>query len=391
MSTPKIIIVVFLSFFLTLALFIFGFLFTMKMTALSASYINSHLDSLPLASVVEEAELNEIIEDSPELLNLIKGVITENESELKERIGETVNIIYDYLNGKSERLDIALVLKNTILDPDFTISIIEGTDLTPLVKELVTEMTEEAELPYGLSINLHIDDIANELEPWLKEQVNAAVDPIYDYVLGLRHNTGIIIQLEPVRETLQSYLSQDFLNSPPAEYAGFSIAALKQIFNEDVFSDFTTDIWSAIEIDLELMDSDVQSEVTESLTEVEDALSESRKYVGFFNAIYGLLIGLIVLFVAGVILVYRGVIGASRILGSIFLGYGIINLIAIFIARSIVKTQMTQLDEIPSSIQTWLTQSAISSLTPLLILTIVLFITGAILLVFSFIYKRDQP
>jgi hypothetical protein len=139
------------------------------------------------------------------------------------------------------------------------------------------------------------------------------------------------------------------------------------------------------------MDSDVQSEVTESLTEVEDALSESRKYVGFFNAIYGLLIGLIVLFVAGVILVYRGVIGASRILGSIFLGYGIINLIAIFIARSIVKTQMTQLDEIPSSIQTWLTQSAISSLTPLLILTIVLFITGAILLVFSFIYKRDQP
>jgi hypothetical protein len=333
MSTPKIIIVVFLSFFLTLALFIFGFLFTMKMTALSASYINSHLDSLPLASVVEEAELNEIIEDSPELLNLIKGVITENESELKERIGETVNI--------SERLDMALVLKNTILDPDFTISIIEGTDLTPLVKELVTEMTEEAELPYGLSINLHIDDIANELEPWLKEQVNAAVDPIYDYVLGLRHNTGIIIQLEPVRETLQSYLSQDFLDSPPAEYAGFSIAALKQIFNEDVFSDFTTDIWSAIEIDLELMDSDVQSEVTESLTEVEDALSESRKYVGFFNAIYGLLIGLIVLFVAGVILVYRGVIGASRILGSIFLGYGIINLIAIFIARSIVKTNDT--------------------------------------------------
>ena len=389
MSTPKIIAVVFLSLFLTLALFVFGFLFTMKMTALSASYVNSRLDSLPLTSLVEEVEFDETIEDNPELISLIKSVITENEAELKERIGETIDTIYDYLNGKSEDLNMALVLKDTILDPDFTISIIEKADLTPLVKELVAEMTNEAELPYGLSAETHIDDIAKDLESWLKEQTTTAIPPIYDYVLGFRQNTDIVIQLEPVREIIESKLKQDFLDSPPPEFAGLPTAGLEQKFDE-VFAEFAGDIRTAIEIDTELMDSDIQSDIANTLAEVEEAFSESRKYVGYFNAVYGLLIGFIVLLIAGIILVYREVKGASRILGGIFLGYGIVNLIVVFIARGIAESRMAQLDDVPSSIQTWLTQLATSSLTPLLIMAIVLLVAGAALLAVSFIYKRHQ-
>jgi len=391
MSTPKVVTVSFLSLLLVLALFVFGLLFSMKMTALSASYTISRIDSLPLASLVEEIEFDETIENKPELVNLISSIITENEAELKERIGESIHTVYDYLNGKSEDLDMALMLKDTILDPDFTISIIQKTDLTPLVKELVTEMTKEASLPYGLSTETHIDDIAQDLEPWLKEQSTAAIPTIYDYVLEFRQNTDIVVQLEPVRETLRSYLRQDFMESPPAKYAGLSEAELEQKFEEDVFADFAGDTWPTIEIDMELVDSDLPSEVAESLAEVEDALSESRTYVGCFNIAYGSLIGLIVLLLAGIILVYREVKGPSRVLGGIFLGYGIINLIAVFISRSIAKTQLTQLDDIPSSMQTWITQFATSSLTPLLILAIVLLITGAALLAVSFIYRRNYP
>jgi tetrahydromethanopterin S-methyltransferase subunit G len=389
MSTPKIIAVVFLSLFLTLALFIFGFLFTMKMTALSASYVNSRLDSLPLTSLVEEAEFDETMEDNPELISLIKSVITENEAELKERIGETIDIIYGYLNGKSEDLNMAFVLKDTILDPDFTISIIEKADLTPLVKELVAEMVADADLPYNLSVEPYTDEIAHDLEPWLKEQAIAAIPPIYDYVLGFRQDTDIVIQLEPVREIIESKLKQDFLDSPPAEFAALSTAELEQKFDE-VFTEFAGDIWTAIEIDMELMDSDVPSDFAESMAEVEEALSESKQYVGYFNAVYGLLIGFIVLLIAGIILVYRKVKGASRTLGGIFLGYGIVNLIAVFIARGTTRTQMAQLDDVPSSMQAWLTQLATSSLTPLLIMAIVLLIAGAALLAVSFIYKRHQ-
>jgi len=305
MSTPKIIAVVFISLLLVLALFIFGLLFSMKMTALSASYTISRIDSLPLASLVEEIEFDETIEDNPELVNLIRSIVTENEAELKERIGESIHTVYDYLNGKSEDLDMALMLKDTILDPDFTISIIEKTDLTPLVKELVAEMTKEANLPYDLSIETHIDGIAQDLEPWLKEQTTAAIPTIYDYVLEFRQNTDIVIQLEPVRETLRNYLRQDFLESPPAKYAGLSRAELEQYFEEEVFAAFAGDTWPTIELDMELMDSDIPSNVAESLAEVEEALSESRTYVGYFNTVYGLLIGLIVLLIAGIILAFR--------------------------------------------------------------------------------------
>lgn len=391
MNTPKIIAVVFISLLLVLALFIFGLLFSMKMTALSASYTISRIDSLPLVSLVEEIEFDETIENNPELVNLIRSIVTENEAELKERIGASIHAVYDYLNGKSEDLDMALVLKDTILDPDFTISIIEKADLTPLVKELVAEMAKEASLPYGLSIETHIDDIAQDLEPWLKEQATAAIPTIYDYALEFRQNTDIVVQLEPIRETLRNYLRQDFLESPPAKYAGLSKAELEQKFEEDVFADFAGDTWPTIEIDMELMDSNVPSDVAESLAEVEEALSESRTYVGYFNAVYGSLIGLIVLLIAGIILVYREVKGPSRVLGGIFLGYGIINLIAVFVARSIAKTQLTQLDDVPSSIQVWLAQFATSSLTPLLILAIVLLVTGAALLAVSFIYRRNYP
>jgi len=265
MSTPKVVTVSFLSLLLVLALFVFGLLFSMKMTALSASYTISRIDSLPLASLVEEIEFDETIENKPELVNLISSIITENEAELKERIGESIHTVYDYLNGKSEDLDMALMLKDTILDPDFTISIIQKTDLTPLVKELVTEMTKEASLPYGLSTETHIDDIAQDLEPWLKEQSTAAIPTIYDYVLEFRQNTDIVVQLEPVRETLRSYLRQDFMESPPAKYAGLSEAELEQKFEEDVFADFAGDTWPTIEIDMELVDSDLPSEVAESL------------------------------------------------------------------------------------------------------------------------------
>ena len=254
MSTLKVIAIVFLSLFLSLSLFIFGFLFTMKMTALNANFVTSQLDSLPVSSLVDEAELSKIKEENPELADLIENIIIENEAELKEQAGEAIHTIYDYLKGRSENLDLALILKNTILDP------------------------------YGL---------------------------------------------------------------------------------------------------------EMPSDVDESLEEVESAFGESRRYVGYFNLVYGLLIGFIVLLIAGIILVYREVKGATRTLGTIFLVYGIANIIAVFVARGVSRPPMERLD-VPLSIQTWLTQLTSSSLTPLLILAIVLLIVGAVLLTVSFIYKRRQ-
>jgi len=102
-----------------------------------------------------------------------------------------------------------------------------------------------------------------------------------------------------------------------------------------------------------------------------------------------LLIGFIVLLIAGIIFIYREVKGATRILGITFLVYSIFGLIAVFVTRGIAGSQIARLD-IPASLQTWLTQLINSSLTPLLILTIILMVVGAVLLTVSFIYRRRQ-
>jgi len=130
--------------------------------------------------------------------------------------------------------------------------------------------------------------------------------------------------------------------------------------------------------------------MSESLAETEEALAEARRHIGHFNLAFGLLIFFILLLIAGIILVHREVKFASRILGITFLVYSIFGLIAVFISRGIASSQISQHADIPASLQTWLIQLINSSLTPLLILTIILLIIGAALLSISFIYPRHQ-
>jgi len=375
-----------LGMFLSLALVFFGFLFTLNMTILNANFVTSRLDDLPVSSLVEEAELGKINEENPELADFIEGIIIENEPELKERAGEAIHIVYDYLEGRSQSLDLERILRDTILDPDFAVSMIEEADLAPLAEELVETMIPEEGLPQDFSIEPYLDDIAVALEPWLKEQADDVIPPIYDYILGQSQSLDLVISLEPAEEIMKSALKEAFLESPPPEMSGLSQAELRQEFDE-YYSKFEDEIPSGIEIDLDALETPDQ--MAKSLAEAEEALAEARRYIGYFNLGYGLLIGFIVLLIAGIIFIYREVKGATRILGITFLVYSIFGLIAVFVTRGVAGSQIAQLD-IPASLQTWLTQLINSSLTPLLILTIILMVVGAVLLTVSFIYRRRQ-
>jgi hypothetical protein len=247
-------------------------------------------------------------------------------------------------------------------------------------------MIPEEGLPQDFYIEPYLDDIAVALEPWLKEQADDIIPPLYEYILGQRQGLDPIISLEVPEGIIKEALEEAFLESPPPEMAGLSQAELRQEFDE-YYSQFEDEIPSWIEIDLNALE--INEQMSESLTDAEDALTEARRYTGSFNLACGLLIGFILLLIAGIILVYREVKGASRNLGSTFLTYGIVNLIAVFVARSLARPPIARLD-IPASLQTWLTQLINSSLTPLLILAIVLLIIGAVLLTVSFIHRRQQ-
>jgi len=91
---------------------------------------------------------------------------------------------------------LAHTLRNTILSSDFVISLIDELDIAPLVSELLSEqLTEEisGEIPEELDFLVEaagdtlakaLSDILIELEPWIKEQLIAAADPILDYLVG---------------------------------------------------------------------------------------------------------------------------------------------------------------------------------------------------------------
>jgi len=139
MSTPKIIATILLGTFLSIFLVVFGFLLTLKMTVLNANFVTSRLDDLPVSELVEEAESGNIREENPELADLIEDIIIENEVELKERAGEAIHTVYDYLKGRSQSLDLEQTLRDTVLDTEFAISIVDEAELTPIVEKLIED------------------------------------------------------------------------------------------------------------------------------------------------------------------------------------------------------------------------------------------------------------
>jgi tetrahydromethanopterin S-methyltransferase subunit G len=386
MSSLKIVLVVLLAIILFLSLAVFGVAFSMKMTALNAGFINSHLERLDISILLDELDTSDIYEENPEVVGYVREVIQDNELEIKQRLGQAIDDIYDYLLRRSESLDLAEVLGDSILDPDFAIYLVEQSDVTLLAEELAVTMTpEDLNLPF--SLEPYLDDVAVALEPWLKQQAGAVIPEFYDYILGEGPGSGVVISLESAKGIFRDSFEEAFLESPPPQMAGMSHDELEQAFT-GYYAQFEDEIPVAIKLDLDGLETPDQ--VAESLAEVEDALAESRRYIGHFNIVYGVVIGLMLLMVAGIILIYREVRGSSRVLGIIFAAYGVIGLISFFVARAISRSPIINLD-VPASFQAWLLQLSESYLIPMLILTTVLLVVGAALLTVSFIYHSRQP
>ena len=508
MSALKVVAIALMGFLLSLSLVAFGLVFTMKMTALNADFVASRLDALDVSSLAEEIISEQIYkEDFPEefteeLRVVLVDTIDRLEPVVKEEAGASIHSTYDYLLGKRQSPDLALTLKNTLLNSEFVASFLDEIDISslaeaylsgeaiqeelpeefteelrvalvdtidrlePVIKEQVSTVTDPVfdyilgmsqsiDLEFLLSdtvlnsdfINLlleeldipsllddvdasslaweflnqqsteeideeieylvdYIDEVIIEFEPWIREQASTVADPVFDYLLGKSQSLSVEISLEPVRETLGDTLREAFLESPPAELAGLSQTELEQYFDEH-FGELIEDVPSTFELDESVLGTDVaveiaetlakveaeleqgRQDIAESLGEVEEALGESREYVGYFNLGYNLLVAFILLLIAGIVLIYREVKGATRTLGGIFLTFGIFNLIAVLVARALVKPPLAQLD-VPASLREWTTQSVSSSLTPLLILAIISIIIGIALFVGYFIYRRRR-
>jgi len=285
---------------------------------------------------------------------------------------------------------------------------VDELDISSLAGEFLSEQLTE-EIPEEMEFMVEaIDDTLVELEPWIKEQVSAAADPILDYLLGESQSLHVVISLEPVKEILEDTLKEAFLESPPPEFADLPQHTLEQHFDE-FFQEFSEILPATFEIDENLLGTDLpveigasiaeaetnltqaRQDIAQTISEAEQGLEEARGYVSYFQLGYKLLIGFIVLLILGIVLIHhRRVKGASRGLGITFLTYGVIWYVGTFVAKYFAGTQMAQLD-IPHYLEGWLPQLVDNFLAPLEMFSLGLLIGGVALIVVSFVYKRRQP
>ena len=380
-----------LSFLLFLSLTVFGLALMLNNTILNPDFIATELDNLDVSSLTEEVLSEQVATGNfpEELGTAIVNTVTDLEPAVKEQVSAATHSIYDYLLGRKESLDLALTLKQTILSPDFFDSLVDELDISSLAEEYLTEqLTQDIPKEMEYLVDEYLDDAITAIEPWVKQQISAAADPVSDYLLGESRSLNVVISLEPVAEILEDTLKEAFLESPPEELAHLPQSTLEQSFDEH-FGELAAVIPSAFELNESVFGTELPAQIAEALAEGEDALEQAKPIIGYLRLGFRLLIGFIVLLILGIIFIDRQVKTTTRILGIIFVICGVLQLAGTFIGKHFATTQIVPTD-IPVQLQSWLPQLFSDSLSPLMIFSIVILVIGVALITVSFVYQSGE-
>ncbi len=273
---------------------------------------------------------------------------------------------------------LALMVNQSVLNPDFIAEHVERLDIAELADEIVREqIPAEAADFMGDSLNEVLADIIADIEPWLKEQAEDGIYVFYDYIEGRSETLSLIISLETVKASFRTNLLAAVLASPPPELVGLTPEEIELEFNIH-YDEIDEEIPSALELDETLLDAEVMEQI-----------EQAKQYVGYFNTAFIALIAFSLLLILLMILVYREVKGSCRQIGFTFLIVGVVSLVGAFVTRSIANSQLATSD-IPATIQSWAPDVVTGVLMPLGIYAIGLIVVGIALTVVSFVYKRGE-
>ncbi len=383
-----------LSFLLFLSLSVFGLAFMLNSTVLNPSFVTSEINKLDMGAMAQELTTRPTPDtySNPALETAQVNAISAIEPEVKEQLGVAINSIYDYLLGKSQDIDLAQIVRNSLLSSDFALTVVDKVEIAPFTDKFLNRQLSRAGFSsYMIDyIVKSLDKIIADNKPWLKQQLALAADPILDYLAGKRESFSISISLQPIIGSLRDTMRQEFLQSPPPELASLSQAELEQYF-EQFSQELPARIPSTLNLTQDLVER-YKPTSPEALNESERVLSEVKVYVGWFQLYYKVLLGFMLLLIALIVVINRKVKSTTRDLGTTFLTYGAFEYAGIFIAKYFYKSQMPQImtPDIPPSLQTWILQLSNDFLAPLAMFSLGMLIGGAILIVVSFVYKPRQ-
>ena len=374
----------------------------MENTFLNATFVGAVLDKVDIADIAETA----ITEDLPdEFADAALNVISKHEAGLKTRVAAATDPIFRYVLGRTDSVDLATVLRDTLLSTEFVIDLLDELDISSLSSEFLRETIADS-IPQEVDIPAdRLDEAIAALEPVINEAMTTATDPVLDYLLGQTRTLSVRISLDPIMEDLEDILREALLDSAPA---GLSQSERDRLVNE-FLNEATAAIPSTIELDETVFGSDipdlitaaladaqdtlteVRDEIAESVREAEEILEEPRQYIGYFLNGYMGLLALIAVCVLAIIGLHRQVRGAAGQLGITALTCGIIELAAVILGRNVLSTVVAEeiaKGDVPQVLQ-GVADLLIRDVTaPLQILSIGLIAGGIILISVSIIYPR---
>jgi len=414
---------------------------TLRNTVLTSDITLSLIDKIAVFFLASESLGGELTEQIPEELDFladqIDDLMPELTARIEQQISANVDQLLDYLLGQRQTINIVISLQGIAetLEDSLREHLMEMSPdvLKPRFEEILTEQITQL-IPAEAA---HLSEVAITDE-WVDQQTNIALNPVLSYMLGESSSLNVTISLDPVLAILEEPLRQEFIESPPPELAGLSQSVLEQYF-DDYYQELIQDIPSTIVIDENMLGADlpaqidelfsdlaqmmpasfnigemlaevipagqitdalteaegklaeVRQDIDEALAEAEEGLEQARKYIGYFQLGYKILIGFIVLLILGIIFTNRQVKGATRKLGTIFLTCGVPWFAGIFVGKYFAGKQIAQLD-IPSYFQELLPRLVNDFSAPLQWFSLGLLIGGVVLIVVSFVYPRwRQP
>lgn len=381
-------------------------------SALSDSFVNTDfiaelLENIDVSNLISEAakQQDETGDDSTEIFtDSLISTIDSIEPSFKEQIVNLSNPIFKYLLSETAAIDLKTEIRNTLLSNEFLTEVINKLDLTDIISDILKEEIGE-ELPGAIDYSEKIDSLAVTAEPYFKQQLSNAASDIADYVLGIKSDLNITLNIDTAIPNLKTVAKEVYMEQLPSYLQGASQSVIDQEF-EKYYADFRQTIPASLSFSSDDLGTELPDDITEMLAELqtgledarasindvsnelEENLEPARSGVGIFNLVYILVIVVGLLTIAGIILIYRSVKEASLHLGIIFAVYGVIVFAGVLVTRAIVSNLLAGVEEIPTTVIP-VTTSVLNDMTsPHFIFSLICLIVGILLVVASTVYPR---
>ena len=162
----------------------------------------------------------------------------------------------------------AFTLNSTILNPNFISAQLDKLDVSSLAEELISEQEDEEE--FSKELETALIDTITKLEVPVKEQLGAAIDETYDYLLGRKETPDL-------RATLgNTFLNSAFVASLMEEL-DLPLLAEEFISEQASEEDFPEELGTALIDTITKLESPVKEQLGAAISETYDYLLAGKK------------------------------------------------------------------------------------------------------------------